>query len=66
MEISNKLKILQERKVNGKNITIIIEPNFPMPNEMRIGIDPGTRNLGVAIIRPETLSVTLYKIFVFF
>ncbi len=61
MEISNKLKILQEEK-DGKNITIIVEPNFPMPNEMRIGIDPGTRNLGIAIIRPKIPSVTLYKI----
>ena len=33
-----------------------------MPNEMRIGCDPGTRNLGIAIIRPEIPSVNLYKI----
>ena len=33
-----------------------------MPNEMRVGIDPGTRNLGIAVIRPDNESVTLYKI----
>ena len=59
--MTSKLKILQKVK-DGKNITIAIEPNFPMPNEMRIGVDPGTRNLGIAIIRPEILSVNLYKI----
>lgn len=57
----DKLHILREEK-DKKNITITVEPNFPMPNEMRIGADPGTRNLGIAIIRPEIPSVNLYKI----
>jgi Holliday junction resolvasome RuvABC endonuclease subunit len=35
---------------------------FSPPSEMRIGVDPGTRNLGIAVIRPDIESVTLYKI----
>jgi len=57
----DELNIIQEEKDN-KNIAYAIEPNFPMPNEMRVGIDPGTRNLGIAVIKPEIETVNLYKI----
>lgn len=59
--MQNKLNILQETK-DGSNLAFAIEPSFPFPNEMRIGIDPGTVNLGIAVIKPDINSVKLYKI----
>ena len=57
----NNLKIISKKKKDNY-LTYAIEPNFPLPNEMRIGIDPGTTNLGIAVIKPKIESVTLYKI----
>lgn len=57
----NKLTILSEEK-NGSSIAFAIEPSFPLPQTTRFGLDPGTRNLGLAVIRPDVESVTLYKI----
>jgi hypothetical protein len=54
-----KLKIIKEEK-DGSSIAFAVEPSFPLPSKMRIGVDPGTRNLGIAVIRPKL--VKLYKI----
>jgi Holliday junction resolvasome RuvABC endonuclease subunit len=55
-----KLTIIREEKKDNY-IALAIDPNFPMPSEMRVGIDPGTKNLGIAVIKPEIEFVTLYR-----
>jgi Holliday junction resolvasome RuvABC endonuclease subunit len=55
------LKILREEK-DGSNLAFAVEPSFSLPKEMRIGIDPGTRNMGIAVLRPDKKFVNLYKI----
>ena len=62
MKIIESLKILYTEESDENVVAYKVEPNFPMPNEMRIGCDPGTRNLGIAVIRPDNESVKLYKI----
>ena len=50
-----------EEKIGDSIIAFEVESPFPLPKEMRIGIDPGTVNLGIAVIRPKQ-AVKLYKV----
>jgi hypothetical protein len=56
----SEVKILKEEKINGSITAFEIEPPFPLPENTRFGIDPGTTNMGLAILYPN--SVQLYKI----
>lgn len=58
--IPDKINILREEKKNNY-LAYSIEPNFDLPSKMRIGIDPGTRNLGLAVIKPDVEYVALYR-----
>lgn len=56
----DKVKILKTEKISGSITAFEIEPPFPIPERTQFGIDPGTTNLGLAILYPKT--VQLYKI----
>ncbi len=51
-----------EEKIGDTIVDFEVESPYPLPNEMRIGVDPGTVNLGIAIVRPNDAVVKLYKI----
>ena len=57
-----EIKIISKEKIDDSTIAFEVESPYPLPNEMRIGIDPGTVNLGIAIVRPNNKIVNLYKI----
>ena len=57
-----KINIISEEKINDSTIAFEVESPFPLPNEMRIGVDPGTTKLGIAVVRPNNNIVKLYKI----
>jgi Holliday junction resolvasome RuvABC endonuclease subunit len=58
----NEIKIISKNKIDDSLTTFEVESPYPLPNEMRIGIDPGTVNLGIAVVKPNNKIVTLYKI----
>lgn len=51
-----------EEKIGDSIVAFEVESPYPLPNEMRIGIDPGTVNLGIAVVRPDRQSIRLCKI----
>jgi len=56
-----EINILSEEKISDSTIAFEVESPFPLPSEIHYGIDPGTTNLGIAVVRPNQ-SVRLYKV----
>ena len=57
-----EIKIISEEKIDDSITAFEVESPYPLPNEMRIGVDPGTVNLGIAVVRPNNKIVKLYQI----
>ncbi len=57
-----EIKIISKEKINDSTVAFEVESPYPFPNKMRIGIDPGTVNLGIAVAQPKSKIVYLYKI----
>jgi len=53
----SEVKILKEEKINGSITAFEIEPPFPIPENTRFGIDPGTTNMGLAILYPNSVHL---------
>ena len=59
----SEIKFLSEPKQTDNITEYKIEPPYPLVgNETRVGVDPGTKNLGIALIYPESKSVYLFKV----
>jgi len=56
----SKVKTLKTEKINSSITAFEIEPPFPIPERTKFGIDPGTVNMGLAVLHPN--SAQLYKI----
>ena len=57
-----EIKIISKEKIDDSLTTFEVESPYPLPNEMRIGCDPGTVHLGIAVVRPNGEAVKLYQI----
>jgi len=57
------MKILKKIQLNDSITAFAVESDFPRPEVIKYGIDPGTVNLGVAYVHPTpNVAVMLYQI----
>ena len=59
----NKINFLSEPKERDNITEYKVEPPFHISGHgTRVGIDPGTKNLGIALLYPENKSLYLFKV----